>query len=223
MVHSILIIEDDKELQRYYKNLLLANDYITTITENKIQTLEFLKKTLPDLIIFDVETLHENDEILYTQLHNNYPELPILIITTEKNMDLIKHFEINDQYYLLKPFDTENFITRINAILEKNGTHKETFLQIADLTLDTKTLEVHRGGEEIRLTPLEFKLLQYLMSNQGRILTRQMILSRIWLYSSDIETRVVDVYVGYLRKKLDTGHTQKLVHSIRGFGYVIKE
>jgi len=223
MVHSILIIEDDKELQRYYKNLLLANDYITTITENKIQTLEFLKKTLPDLIIFDVETLHENDEILYTQLHNNYPELPILIITTEKNMDLIKHFEISDEYYLLKPFDTENFVTRINAILEKNGIHKETFLQIADLTLDTKTLEVHRGGEEIRLTPLEFKLLQYLMSNQGRILTRQMILSRIWLYSSDIETRVVDVYVGYLRKKLDTGHTQKLVHSIRGFGYVIKE
>jgi len=223
MVHSILIIEDDKELQRYYKNLLLANDYITTITENKIQTLEFLKKTLPDLIIFDVETLHENDEILYTQLHNNYPELPILLITNEKNMDLIKHFAINDEYYLLKPFDTKHFITRINAILEKNGTHKETFLQIADLTLDVKTLEVHRGGEEIRLTPLEFKLLQYLMSNQGRILTRQMILSRIWLYSSDIETRVVDVYVGYLRKKLDTGHTKKLVHSVRGFGYVIKE
>ena len=75
----------------------------------------------------------------------------------------------------------------------------------------------------IQLTPQEFKLLQYLMHNKGRILTREMILNRIWLYSSDVETRVVDVYMGYLRKKVDSGHTKKLLHSVRGFGYVIKE
>jgi DNA-binding response OmpR family regulator len=84
-------------------------------------------------------------------------------------------------------------------------------------------MEVKRHGKSIQLTPLEFKLLQYFMSNQGKILTREMILSRIWMYSSDVKTRVVDVYMGYLRKKIDGGFPKKLLHSIRGYGYVIKE
>jgi len=84
-------------------------------------------------------------------------------------------------------------------------------------------MEVKRNSKQIQLTPQEFKLLQYLMSNKGRILTREMILSRIWLYSSDVETRVVDVYMGYLRKKIDSDTDKKLLHSVRGFGYVIKE
>ena len=86
-----------------------------------------------------------------------------------------------------------------------------------------KAKKVKRKGKQIQLTPQEFKLLQYLMSNKGRILTREMILSRIWLYSSDVETRVVDVYMGYLRKKVDSDNEKKLLHSVRGFGYVIKE
>jgi DNA-binding response OmpR family regulator len=100
---------------------------------------------------------------------------------------------------------------------------EEKLLKIADLELDGSTMEVRRNGTPIQLTPQEFKLLQYFMSNKGRILTREMILSSIWMYSSDIKTRVVDVYIGYLRKKIDSGADKKLLHSIRGFGYVIKE
>lgn len=96
-------------------------------------------------------------------------------------------------------------------------------LEVADLKLDLKTLEVRRADKLIRLTPLEYKFLLYLMRNKGRILTREMILNRIWLYSSDVETRVVDVYMGYLRKKIDAGHDKKLLYSVRGFGYVIRE
>src|SRR3989344_2867825 len=94
---------------------------------------------------------------------------------------------------------------------------------VQDLDLDNKTLEVKRKEKNIQLTPQEFKLLQYLMSNKGRILTREMILNRVWLYSPDIETRVVDVYMGYLRKKIDESAHQKLLHSVRGFGYMIKD
>ena len=96
-------------------------------------------------------------------------------------------------------------------------------LLIADLSLNTKNLEVRRGEKLIQLTPQEFKLLEYLMSNKGRILTREMILNRIWLYASEVETRVVDVYMGYLRKKIDNNQSKKLLQSIRGFGYMIKE
>ncbi|MDP3948077.1 MAG: winged helix-turn-helix domain-containing protein, partial [bacterium] len=92
-----------------------------------------------------------------------------------------------------------------------------------NLILDSKGLEVKRDGKPIHLTRQEYKLLEYLMNNKGRVLTREMILNRVWLYSQDIETRAVDVYIGYLRKKIDAGHTKKLIQSIRGFGYVIKE
>ncbi|MDO8452460.1 MAG: winged helix-turn-helix domain-containing protein [bacterium] len=104
---------------------------------------------------------------------------------------------------------------------DQNGTNDK--LEVGDLLLDNKTLEVKRGDREIQLTPQEFKLLQYLMSNRGRILTRDMILNRVWLYSPDIESRVVDVYMGYLRKKIDSNAKNKLLRSVRGFGYMIKE
>jgi two-component system OmpR family response regulator len=122
---------------------------------------------------------------------------------------------------MTKPFVADEFLARINARLRRQG-GGESKLVIADLELDKKSLEVRRGGKLITLTPQELKLLQYLMNNKGRILTREMILNRIWLYSPDIETRVVDVYMGYLRKKIDAGHKKKLLHSVRGFGYMIK-
>ena len=96
-------------------------------------------------------------------------------------------------------------------------------LKIADLELHSKKFQVKRHGKLIQLTPQEFKLLQYLMSNKGKIITREIMLSRIWLYSTDIKTRVVDVYIGYLRKKVDTGFSKRLLHSVRGFGYMIKD
>ncbi len=116
----------------------------------------------------------------------------------------------------------DEFLARIKARLRRQG-GEDTILKVSDLELNTKTLEVRRNGTQIQLTPQEFKLLQYLMSNKGRILTREMILSRIWLYSSDVETRVVDVYMGYLRKKIDKNFNKQLLHSVRGFGYVIKD
>lgn len=96
-------------------------------------------------------------------------------------------------------------------------------LKIADLELNLNTFEVKRNGVGIKLTPQEFKLLEYLINNKGRVLTRDIILNKIWLYSTRVETRVVDVYIGYLRKKIDTGHKKKLIHSVRGFGYMLKE
>ncbi len=100
---------------------------------------------------------------------------------------------------------------------------ESTELVIADLSLNVKTREVKRAGKSIKLTPQEFKLLHYLVTNTGQIITREMILQHIWQYSADIETRVVDVYMGYLRKKIDKDFPKKLLHSVRGCGYLIKE
>jgi DNA-binding response OmpR family regulator len=96
-------------------------------------------------------------------------------------------------------------------------------LVVSDLELDTQTLEVKRANQLIQLTPQEFKLLEYLLQNKGRVLTREMILNRVWMASPEIETRVVDVYIGYLRKKIDQGAAKKIIQSIRGFGYLVKD
>jgi len=116
-------------------------------------------------------------------------------------------------------------LSRVNTIVRNviiTGM-EEKLLKIADLELDSRSFMVKRDKREILLTPQEFSLLEYLMINKGRIVSRTMILSQIWKYSSDLKTRVVDVYIGYLRKKIDKDANKKLIHSVRGFGYVIKE
>jgi len=150
--------------------------------------------------------------------------LPVIILTARDSIsDIVQGLNLGADDYITKPFVADEFLARIKARLRRQGGDSDALLKVADLELNNKTLEVKREGQIIQLTPQEFKLLQYLMNNKGRILTREMILNRIWLYSSDVETRVVDVYMGYLRKKIDNNHPKKLLHSIRGFGYVIKE
>jgi DNA-binding response OmpR family regulator len=223
MIHNILVVEDDKGLQKYLKELLLDNGYAVHTAGDGIAALEYFKKTAPDLMVLDLGLPIMSGEAVCQEVRKKYKDLPIIILTAKDAVsDIIKGLNFGADDYITKPFVADELLARIKARLRKQG-ENDTALKIADLELDSKTLEVKRHGKLIQLTPQEFKLLQYLMSNKGRILTREMILSRIWLYSSDVETRVVDVYMGYLRKKVDTGYPKQLLHSVRGFGYVIKE
>lgn len=224
MVHTVLIVEDDKGLQKYLKELLLDNGYSAKISSDGIEALEMLSKTQPDLMVLDLGLPNMSGEAVCAEVRKKYPELPVMILTAKDSIDdIVQGLNLGADDYMTKPFVADEFLARIKARLRRQDGGSESVLQVADLTLNSKTLEVTRAGKKIQLTPQEFKLLQYLMNNKGRILTREMILNRIWLYSSDIETRVVDVYMGYLRKKIDTGFSKKLLHSVRGFGYVIKE
>ncbi len=162
-------------------------------------------------------------EAVCQEIQKKYAGLPVIILTAkDSTSDIVRGLDLGADDYITKPFVAEELLARMKARLRNQGTD-ETKLTVGNLELDTKTLEVKRGEEAIQLTPKEFKLLEYLMRNTGRILTREMILNRIWLYSPDIETRVVDVYMGYLRKKIDNSNSHKLIHSVRGFGYMIKE
>lgn len=222
MTYTILVVEDDRGLQKYLKELLLDNGYNVQLAGDGIQALESLGKMEPDLIVLDLGLPNMSGEAVCTEIRKKYPALPVIILTAKDSVsDIVQGLNLGADDYITKPFVADEFLARIKARLRQLGSG-ETKLIIDDLTLDTKTLEVTRAGEQIQLTPQEFKLLQYLMSNKGRILTREMILNRIWLYSSEVETRVVDVYMGYLRKKIDEKHNKKLLHSVRGFGYVIR-
>lgn len=224
MVQTILVVEDDKGLQKYLKELLLDNGYSVKIAGDGIAALDLLNKTEPDVVVLDLGLPNMSGEAVCGEIRKKYPELPVIILTAKDSIsDIVQGLNLGADDYMTKPFVADEFLARIKARLRRKEGGNDAILTVADLTLNSKTLEVTRGGKSIQLTPQEFKLLQYLMNNKGRILTREMILNRIWLYSSDIETRVVDVYMGYLRKKIDSDFDKKLLHSVRGFGYVIKE
>lgn len=223
MVQKILIVEDDKGLQKYLKELLLDNGYTVKVASDEIQALENLKKIEPDVMVLDLGLPNMSGETVCLEVRKKYPELPVIILTAKNAIsDIVQGLNFGADDYITKPFVADEFLARIKARLRRAKT-TERILKVADLELDNKTLEVKRNGKQIQLTPQEFKLLQCLMSNKGRILTREMILNKIWLYSSEVETRVVDVYMGYLRKKIDVGNPKRLFHSVRGFGYVIKD
>lgn len=223
MASSILVVEDDTGLQKYLKELLLDNGYAVQTAGDGIAALNSIEKLEPDLVVLDLALPNMTGEAVCLEIRKKHPDLPVIILTAKDSVsDIVHGLNLGADDYMTKPFNADEFLARIKARLRAtNG--DDSKLKVADLELDKKTLEVKRKGKLIQLTPKEFKLMQYLMSNKGRILTREMILNRIWLYSPDIETRVVDVYMGYLKKKIDRDFEKKLIHSVRGFGYTIKE
>lgn len=223
MTQTILVVEDDRGLQKYLKELLLDNGYAVQTVADGIAALDYFKKTVPDLVVLDLGLPVMSGEAVCREIRKKHKDLPIVILTAKDSInDIVEGLNLGADDYITKPFVADEFLARIKARFRKQAS-TDAILKVSNLELDSKTMEVKRDGHQIQLTPQEFKLLQYLMSNKGRILTRDMILSRIWLYSSDVETRVVDVYMGYLRKKIDANADKKLLHSVRGFGYVIKE
>lgn len=223
MIYSVLIIEDDEGIQTYLKELLLDNGYNVMTASDGITGLKIIKKSVPDLVLLDLGLPDMSGESVCAQIKKDVPDLRIIMLTARDTPhDIIQGLNLGADDYLTKPFVADILLARIHARLRrKNGDDSQ--LKLADLILDTKTLEVTRDGKLLQLTPQELKLLQYMMQNRGRILTRDMILNRLWLSSVDIETRIVDVYIGYLRKKIDKGFEKKLIRSVRGFGYMIKE
>jgi len=224
MIPTILVVEDDNGLQKYLKELLLDNGYAVQTAGDGILALNTIKKSKPDLMVLDLGLPNMSGEAVCLEVRKKHPDLRVIILTAKDGVaDIIHGLDLGADDYITKPFVADELLARIKARLRYKDGNSSSVLKISDLELDSKTLEVKRGGSKIQLTPKEFKLLEYLMKNQGRILTREMILNRIWLYSPDIETRVVDVYMGYLRKKVDVNDKKKLIHSVRGFGYLIKE
>jgi len=223
MVKNLLIVEDDNDLREYLRELLSDHGFSVQTAARGIEAINNVKKTSPDLIVLDLGLPDVDGESICAQIKKESPDLPVVILTAKEGVPNIVHgLDVGADDYITKPFDSDELIARIKARLRKtleNG----NILKIADLELNPANHEVKRGEGLISLTPQEYKLLQYLMINKGHILTRDMILSRLWDSSPDIETRVVDVYVGYLRKKIDANFKKKLLHSIRGFGYMIKE
>ncbi len=223
MIPKILVIEDDRDIREYLKEFLTENNFSVHAEEKGIPGLEYLKKKEPDLVLLDLGLPDIDGESVCIEIRKNYPEIPVIILTAKNSVDdKVKALNVGADDYVTKPFVADELLARVHARL-RNKLPNNSKVTIGDLELDSKKIQVKRGEKQITLTPQEFKLLEYLMRNKGMVLTREMILNRIWQYSDDVESRVVDVYIGYLRRKIDTGFDKKVIQSVRGFGYTINE
>lgn len=220
-MNKILIVEDDVSIREGIKDFLQSEGFLVDSSEDGAQALEFVKKHTPDLVVLDLSLPILTGESVCKTIKKEYPSIPVIILTAKNQSDdVIKGFKLGADDYISKPFELDELLARIKVRLK---TDNVKVLQVDDLILNAEKVTVVRRGKEITLSPHEFKLLEYLMANKGKVLSREMILNRVWQYSYDVDSRVVDVYVGYLRKKIDGGNERKLITSIRGFGYTIKE
>lgn len=220
---NILVVEDDEDLRIYLKKMLIDHDYAVTAVSDGTNALKVINKTPPDLVVLDLGLPDISGETVCQEIKKNYPDIPVVVLTAKSDTsDVVRTLNIGADDYISKPFKGEELIARIKARFRSKG-EEDSVQQIGDLSLNPQTFEVRRGVQSIPLTQKEFELLRYLMANKGRVLTREMILNKVWLYSPNIESRVVDVYIGYLRKKIDSGNKKKLIQSLRGFGYTIRD
>lgn len=221
----ILIIEDEKKIADFIKRGLKEEGYAVDIAADGEEG-HFLATTNEyDAIILDL-MLPKLDGISVCKKLRQEDKVvtPLLMLTAKDRIqDKVSGLDCGADDYLTKPFAFEELLARIRALLRKSSSAATTKLQVADLALDLLTHKVTRAGEEIILTTKEYMLLEYLMRNTGTVITRTMISEHVWDIHFDTDTNVIDVYINYLRKKIDEGRKKKLIHTIRGRGYSFGE
>lgn len=223
-MQKVCIIEDNQRLVNFMKEFLQQERNIeVTSFANGTDALRNIKLNRPDLVILDLGLEDIIGEQVCTILKQTYPDLPIIILTGDSNKDrVLSLFNLGADDYITKPFDMDVLLARIKAKLRQSQPiSNQQLLKVDSLVLDQESLTVEREGQPIQLTAKEFELLRYMLVNKNIVLSRDKILNAIWGYTSEVDTRVVDVHIGKLRKKVDYGYRTPLIQSLRGFGYKI--
>jgi len=221
----ILVVEDDKRISSFVKRGLETEGYLVDIAHDGQEGIQRGMDPY-DTIILDLLLPGMSGYDVCQALRREQIQTPILILTAQEALhDKLRGFDYGADDYLTKPFAFEELLARIKALLRRKPNYKESAVElaVADLTLNRDSREVRRGGKAISLTRKEFDLLAFLMSYPDKALSRVSILEQVWGYHFDTMTNIVDVYIGYLRKKIDTGSKKKLIQTVRDFGYKISE
>jgi DNA-binding response OmpR family regulator len=222
MTTRLLIVEDDESLQNVLNEFLQSEGFVTDVASTGSKALEKIYNSTPSLVLLDLGLPDMDGESVLIQLRKDYPELPVVILTAKsKPHQIAEGLNLGANDYLPKPFAAEELLARINVRLKRNVQGNDV-IKVSDLVLNLSNMSAKRGKKDIDLTKTEFELLKYLMENTDMIKSREMILNHVWDYATEVESRVVDVYIGYLRKKVDKSFKKKLIKNKRGFGYYIK-
>jgi len=219
----LLVIEDEKKVARFVKKGLEEEGYAVDLAFDGEEGLAMVLDQVHDLIILDIALPKIDGLQVLKKLRERTVRTPVLLLTVRATIeDKVLGLDSGADDYLTKPFVFQELLARIRALLRRKAEAGPPLLRVEDLALDPARHLVTRGGERIDLTSKEFALLEYLMRNAGRVLTRAMISEHVWNYDFDTETNIIDVYVNYLRRKIDSGREKRLIHTVRGSGYVLK-
>lgn len=220
----ILIAEDERSLNRVIKKQLAAAGYSVDCCFDGGEAYDCLSMTEYDLAVLDVMMPVLDGFELVRRLRAVGNSTPVIFLTARDDIeDRVCGLDIGADDYLVKPFAFDELLARIRVVLRKHSGGRTSVLTVGDLEVDTAARKVRRAGREINLSAKEYELLHYLLLNKGIVLSREKIENHIWNYDYEGGTNVVDVYIRYLRKKLDDGFDKKLIHTVRGMGYVLRE
>jgi two-component system copper resistance phosphate regulon response regulator CusR len=216
----ILIAEDDAPLATVIAQAFKSEGHVAEVACDGHDALQRMQKEEFDFLVLDLNLPVISGSEVLQKVRSENPDVPILILTaTDEVAERVTCLDAGADDYLTKPFSFSELSARIRAVLRRKNQPGQAYLKVADLELDYMQRTVHRGGRVIELTPKEFALLEYFMRNPGKRITRNMIIEHVWKLSPDTMTNVVDVYVNYLRKKIDEGAKVKLICTVRGVGY----
>ena len=223
MDERILIIEDDEEILRVLKRVLTYEGYTVDTALTGQVGLTLAREQMPDLIVLDW-MLPKMDGLEVCRRLQKLGNQPILMLTAkDTTQDRVEGLDAGADDYVVKPFEIEELLARIRALLRRTAADRVKVLEFADLALDSSTRKAKRGEREIELTAKEYDLLELFMRHPEQVMTREVIFDRVWDYDFGGESNVLDVYIRYLRQKLEEEDESRLIYTVRGVGYVMRE
>jgi two-component system response regulator MprA len=224
MKAHILVVDDDPRVTDLLRRVLAYEGYSVVIAARGDEALNRTLEQPPDLVVLDIMLPGMNGLEVARRLRAAGDHVPIMMLTARDAVaDRVEGFETGADDYLVKPFAPEELLARVQALLRRNQEQRHEVLRYADVELDTGTRLAYRGAREIELSPTEYELLALFLRRPRQVLTREIILDRVWGLDFEGSSNVMEVYVGYLRTKLEAEGEPRLIHTVRGVGYVFKE
>ena len=220
---KILVIEDDRTVGQYVRRGLEEQRYQVELVDDGTEGLKAASAGQYDLVVLDLRLPGMTGLEILRNLRDRGITVPILVLTAQDSVEFkVQALRAGADDYVTKPFAFEELLARVEAVSRRPKQVAPPVLAVADLSLDTGTREVHRGGTRVELTPKEYLVLEYLMRHAGRVMSRTLITEYAWDYHFDPGTNIVDVVINRLRKKVDSAHDHRLIHTVRGVGYVVR-
>jgi DNA-binding response OmpR family regulator len=219
----VLVVEDDQEIAQVLQRSLRLDGYDVKIAGDGVQALEQAHAFLPDLIVLDLGLPRLDGIDVARRLRDDGDDVPILMLTARDALDArVEGLDVGADDYLVKPFERQELLARLRALLRRRPPRGMAPLRVGDLMLNPDTHEVSRGDRQVDLTQREFELLEYLMRNERLVISRQKLLDEVWGYDPFSITNTIEVFVSNLRRKLEAGGEPRLLHTVRGAGYVLR-
>ncbi len=220
----VLVVEDERKVASFIRQGLEEEGHTVEVAGDGATALDLLLGGPPyDLVVLDVMLPRRDGFSVLKTLRDRHVTTPVLLLTARNAVpDRVTGLDLGADDYLTKPFAFEEFLARVRALLRRGTTQRTAVLRLADLAVDPASREVTRGSRRLTLTTREYALLEYFLRNVGRVLTRPMLAEHVWGFDFDSESNIIDVYVGYLRRKIEAEGERRLLHTVRGAGYVMK-